>query len=54
MLEQEAKELAYPTQICPLSGKRFAMEDVVTLVQASSGFSATGPVEIRVHRPTLN
>lgn len=54
MLEQTARELAYPSKQCPLTGKRFEMSDVLELVQAASGFSATGQVEVKVHRPTLN
>jgi nitric oxide synthase-interacting protein len=54
MLEQTARELAYPSMVCPLSGKRFDMSDILELVQATSAFSATGQVEAKVHRPTIN
>jgi nitric oxide synthase-interacting protein len=54
MLEQTAKDLAYPSMTCPVTGKNFKMDDVLELVQAASGFSATGKVEVTKHRPTLN
>lgn len=54
MLEQTAKDLAYPTKTCPLTGKKFDMADVLELVQATSGFSSTGQVEAKVHRPSIN
>lgn len=54
MLEQTAKDLAYTSKICPLTGKRFDMSDVVELTQAASGFSSTGQVESQIHRPTLH
>ena len=54
MLEQTAKDLAYPTKVCPLTGKRFEMSDVIELTQAASAFSSTGQVEAQIHRPTLN
>jgi len=54
MLEQTAKELAYPTMTCPSTGKKFKTSDVLELVPAISGFSATGKVEVTKHRPTIN
>ena len=45
MLESVAKELAFKTMICPLTSKRFKMEDVLPVVQAASSFSSTGTVE---------
>ncbi len=54
MLEQAAKDLAYDSKVCPLTGKRFEMADVVELVQSSSAFSASGNVEVKVHRPSIN
>lgn len=54
MIEQAAKELAYPTMTCPMTGKSFHRSDVLELVSASSGFAAKGNVEATVHRPTNN
>lgn len=54
MLEQTAKDLAYPSMTCPITSKKFKMDDVLELVQAVSGFSGTGKVEATKHRPTLN
>lgn len=54
MIEQAATELAYPTMTCPLTGKRFSMEDVVELKAAHSGHTARGGVEGKLHRPSMN
>ena len=53
MLESVAKELAYPTMTCPLTGKGFTMNDVLELTQATSGFAATGSVVTSKYRPVL-
>lgn len=45
MLESVARELAYPTLTCPLTSKRFTMDNVLPLVQSASSFSSTGAVE---------
>ena len=54
MIEQTAKDLAYPTMTCPLTGKRFTAEDVMELIPAHSGKSACGGAEARIHKPTMN
>jgi nitric oxide synthase-interacting protein len=54
MIEQTAKDLAYPTMTCPLTGKRFTMDDVVSLKAAHSGHTARGGVEGKLHRPSMN
>lgn len=54
MIEQAAKELAFPSMTCPLTGKPFKQEDLIEIVQAASGFAATGKVEAKKHRPSLN
>lgn len=54
MIEQAAKDLAYPTMTCPMTGKKFEMSDVVELVSAVSGFAATGKVEATKHKPSIN
>lgn len=54
MLESTAKDLAYPTMVCPMTGKKFKKEDVVELVSAASGFSASGVVEGKQHVLKLN
>jgi nitric oxide synthase-interacting protein len=54
MIEQAAEELAYPTMSCPITGKKFNKSDVVELTRASSGFAATGQVEAKKQRPTMN
>ena len=45
MLESIAEKLAYPTMTCPITGKVFKKDDVLPLVQAASGFAASGSVE---------
>ena len=54
LLESAAKELVYPTMTCPITSRKFRMEDVIELVPAASGFSASGKVETKIHRPTFN
>lgn len=54
MVEQTAKDLAYPTMTCPLTGKKFASEDVVVLCAAHSGKAALGGVVASVHKPEFN
>ena len=51
MLESVAKDLAFKTMICPTTGKKIKESDVIHLVQAASGFSATGSVEASKYRP---
>lgn len=54
MIEQTAKDLAFPSMTCPMTSSPFTMDDVLELVPAASGFSASGSVEAEVHRPTIN
>lgn len=54
MLESAMKELAIPTMTCPITGKKFTKEDILELKAAASGFSSTGTVEGKVHRPSIN
>lgn len=54
MLESVAKELAYPTMTCPVTGKKFQMSDVVQVAQVASGFASTGKVEAKKYRPSMN
>jgi nitric oxide synthase-interacting protein len=54
MLETVAKELAYPTMTCPVTGQGFDVKDVIPLVQAATGFAGTGQVEAKKYRPGLN
>ncbi len=54
MLESAAEELAYPTMTCPLTGKKFTMNDIVPIVQAVSSFAASGRVEATKYRPNFN
>ena len=53
MLESVAKDLAYPTMRCPITGELFTMSDVIELSQAASGFAASGSVETSKYRPVL-
>lgn len=53
MLEEVAKELAFPSSICPLTGKSFSKKDVVHLQKAQSSFAASGAKETTVTRHTL-
>lgn len=54
MIEQVATDLVFPTMTCPLTGKKFKLSDVLELKSAASGFSASGSVEAKVYRPSLN
>lgn len=54
MLESVAKDLAYPTMTCPITGKRFQQQDIIPLVRAVSYFSTTGDVEAKKYRPSIN
>ena len=51
MLESVAKDLAFKTMTCPITGKKFKESDVIHLAQAASGFSASGAVEASKYRP---
>ncbi len=54
MLESVAKELAFPTMTCPMTGVKFQQSDVMTVAQTASGFASTGSVEAKKYRPSLN
>jgi nitric oxide synthase-interacting protein len=54
MTEQAARELAFPSMTCPMTGKQFDRSDVLELVSASSGFAAKGNVEAKIYRPSIN
>lgn len=54
MLETAAQTLAYPSMICPLTSKPFKMDDVIEIVPAASVFAASGQVEVKKYRPTIN
>lgn len=54
MIQQVAETLAYPTMTCPVTSKPFKIDDVLELQQATSGFSSTGKIEAKVHRPSNN
>mmetsp|Transcript_30216 Transcript_30216/g.51103 ORF Transcript_30216/g.51103 Transcript_30216/m.51103 type:complete len:328 (-) Transcript_30216:1178-2161(-) len=54
MIQEAFHDLAAPTMTCPLSGKRFKAEDVFEIRAAASGFAASGKVEAKVHRPSIN
>eukprot|EP01041_Mallomonas_annulata_P005384 gene5384-10771_t len=45
MLESTAQKVAYKSMLCPQTGRPFRMEDVLELVNAASGFAASGQVE---------
>lgn len=45
---------AQSSKKCPLTGKSFKTSDILELVQSGSGFAASGPVEVKVHRPSFN
>ena len=53
MLEEVAKELAFPTSTCPLTGKPFSKKDVIHLQKAHSSFAASGAKESTVVRLAL-
>lgn len=54
MIEQTAKDLAFPSMTCPLTGKKFTTDDVVVLCAAHSGKAALGGVEAKLHKPSIN
>jgi len=53
MLKSVFEELAKPTMICPVTGKKFKDKDVLILQKAASGFAASGKVQAKKYRPTL-
>jgi nitric oxide synthase-interacting protein len=53
MLESAYKDLALPTMTCPITGKKFTSSDVIELVSAASGFSASGQVTAKKYNPTI-
>lgn len=54
LLADAAQSLAYPTMTCPVTGKKFTMDDVLELQSASSAFAASGNVEAKKYRLSLN
>ncbi|RYG66463.1 hypothetical protein EON64_09695 [archaeon] len=54
MLAETAEQLAYPSMTCPVTGKKFKKEEVLELAKAATGFAASGQVEAKVHRPSIN
>lgn len=50
MLETAAKEVAYPTMTCPLSGKPFKKKDVIKLVTGGTGFASHNDVVATKYR----
>jgi len=54
MLESVAKDLAYPTMTCPVTGAKFQQSDVVEVAQVASGFASSGTVEAKKYRPSMN
>lgn len=55
MLEEVAKQLAYPSQTCPVTNQKFrgGREDVLVLQRAISAFAGGGAAEITVKRQAL-
>lgn len=47
------KESSSKNMICPITGKKFKEKDVISLVKASTGFAASGIVEVKTYIPTL-
>lgn len=54
MLESVARELAYPTMTCPVTGTKFKMSDVIPVARTASGFASSGSVEAKKYRPSIN
>lgn len=54
MIETAYNELAKPSMICPVTGKRFSESDVIELCRAATGFAASGNVEAKKYTPTIN
>jgi nitric oxide synthase-interacting protein len=54
MIEQAAKDLAYPSMTCPLTGKSFTQADVLEVKPALSGKAAGGGIIGKVHKLTRN
>lgn len=53
MLRSVYNDLAKPSMICPVTGKKFKEKDVLLLKKAASGFAASGEVEAKKYRHTL-
>jgi len=53
MLKSVYNELVKPTMICPITGIKFKEKDVLELIKASTGFAASGTVEVKQYIPTL-
>ena len=41
------------SMLCPITGRKFKEKDVVVLVKGSSGFAASGKIEVKKYIPTL-
>ena len=54
MIEAAYKDLAKPSMTCPLTGKPFTETDILEVISAASGFSASGIVEAKVRKTTIN
>jgi hypothetical protein len=54
LLESAAQELVYPTMTCPITSKKIKMDDIIEIVPASSGFAASGNVEVKKYKPSIN
>ena len=54
MIESAYNDLAKPSMTCPITGKSFTENDVLELKAAASGFSASGTVVAKIHKPTIN
>ena len=54
MIEAAYKDFARPAMTCPLTGKPFTDSDVVEVIPAASGFSASGEVMAKKHKLTIN
>lgn len=53
MLEEAARRLAYPTMTCPITGRKFTMDDVLELHSGGTGFAAHDQVEVSKFAPAL-
>ena len=52
--EKVAKEFAYPTMTCPITGTKFKDSDVIKMQCAGSGFAAGGAKQASVYKSVMN
>jgi hypothetical protein len=54
LLESTFNELALPTMICPITSKKFNNNDIIHIVPYISSFAASGNVEAKRLKSSMN